>query len=56
MRFDTEPIGPDREVTGTRRHFELPERIAHHLVLAGVEVPPAFELAAKESAPTRDLA
>jgi pilus assembly protein CpaF len=56
MRFETEPIGPDREVTGIRRHFELPERIAHHLVLAGVDVPPAFKLAANESAPTRDVA
>jgi hypothetical protein len=56
MRFETEPIGPDREVTGTRRHFELPERIAHHLLLAGVEVPPVFKLAAGESAPTRDAA
>jgi hypothetical protein len=56
MRFETEPIGPDREVTGTRRHFELPERIARHLVLAGVDVPPAFELAANESAPTREVA
>ena len=56
MRFESEPIGPDREVTGTRRHFELPERIAHHLVLAGVEVPQAFELAAKESAPSREVA
>src|SRR5579884_954863 len=56
MRFETEPIGPDREVTGTRRHFELPERIANHLLLAGVEVPPAFKLAATESAPTRDAA
>jgi pilus assembly protein CpaF len=56
MRFEIEPIGPDREVTGTRHHFKLPERIAHHLVLAGVDVPSAFRLAASESAPTRDVA
>jgi pilus assembly protein CpaF len=54
MRFETDPIGPDREVTGTRRHFELPERIARHLLLAGVDVPRAFELATGESAPTRE--
>ena len=56
MRFETKPIGPDREVTGTLRHFELPERIAHHMLMAGVEVPPVFELAASESAPSRDAA
>ncbi|HEY1514957.1 MAG TPA: CpaF family protein [Solirubrobacteraceae bacterium] len=56
MRFESDPIGPDREVTGTARHFELPERISTHLMLAGVEVPPAFVLAASASAPSREAA
>jgi pilus assembly protein CpaF len=56
MRFQADPIGPDRRVTGRARHFELPELIAERLVLAGVDVPPAFQLAARESAPTRHAA
>jgi pilus assembly protein CpaF len=54
MRFETDPIGPDREVTGTWHHFELPARIAQHLLLAGVDVPAAFKLATGEAAPTRE--
>ncbi len=54
MRFEADPIGPDRRVSGSPRHFTLPERIARHLMLAGIEVPPAFALAAGEAAPTRE--
>jgi len=54
MRFEAEPFGPDRAVIGDARHFDLPERVARQLALAGIDVPPAFKQAASESAPTRD--
>ncbi len=44
MRFEADPVGPDLRVTGRPCHFALPERISHALMLAGVEVPPAFAL------------
>jgi len=53
MRFEAEPLGPDRRLTGRPRHYALPDRIADHLMLAGVDVPAAFQLAAGEAAPTR---
>jgi pilus assembly protein CpaF len=55
MRFDPDPLGPDRRVTGTPRHYALPDRIANHLRLAGVDVPAAFQLAAGGDAPTREV-
>jgi pilus assembly protein CpaF len=55
MRFEADPLGTERRVTGRPRHYELPERIGRHLTLAGVDVPPAFKLAAGETAPTRDV-
>src|SRR3954467_15301075 len=41
-RFPTEPIGPDRKVNGSFRHFPLPDGIAEHLRLQGEVVPAAF--------------
>jgi pilus assembly protein CpaF len=41
-RFDADPIGPDRRVTGRFQHFPLPEGIARHLALQGESVPPAL--------------
>jgi len=55
-RFDADPVGPDLRVTGSSRHYALPERITRALMLAGVEVPPAFQLAADGDAPTREAA
>jgi pilus assembly protein CpaF len=46
-RFDADPIGPDRRVTGTFRHFPLPEGIARHLRLSGEAVPAQFGAAAE---------
>jgi len=40
--FETESIGPDREVRGSFRHFPLPELLAERLSLRGEEVPPEF--------------
>jgi pilus assembly protein CpaF len=54
MRFESDPLGSDRKVRGTWQHYALPERIATHLTLAGVDVPGAFRLAASETAPTRE--
>jgi pilus assembly protein CpaF len=42
MRFEPEPIGPDRKVRGRFRPFPLPEAVATRLFLAGESVPPAF--------------
>ena len=39
VRFETDPIGPDRKVTGSFRHFPLPPGIAEHLRLQGERVP-----------------
>ena len=46
-RFDADPIGPDRKVTGAFRHFPLPEGIARHLRLSGERVPTPFGAAAE---------
>jgi pilus assembly protein CpaF len=46
MRFDTDPIGPDRKVTGRFTHFPLPPGIAEHLRLQGEAVPAVFGAAA----------
>jgi pilus assembly protein CpaF len=46
-RFEADPIGPDRKVTGRFRHFPLPEGIARHLRLSGETVPTPFGEAAE---------
>src|SRR3954451_14387835 len=46
-RFDADPIGPDRQVTGTFRHFPLPAAVAEHLRLSGETIPPRFGRAAE---------
>ena len=46
-RFEADPIGPDRKVTGRFRHFPLPEGIARHLALQGERLPAAFGRAAE---------
>jgi pilus assembly protein CpaF len=53
MEFDSDPIGPDRNVTGRFRHRRLPENVLHRLVLAGVEVPREFTAVADEEAVER---
>jgi pilus assembly protein CpaF len=47
VRFEADPIGPDRRVTGRFQHFPLPDGIAHHLMLQGEKVPAAFGAAAE---------
>ncbi len=54
MRFEADPVGPELQVTGRPRHFELPEEVANRLMLSGVEVPAAFRRAAHELAPERE--
>jgi pilus assembly protein CpaF len=46
-RFDADPIGPNRRVTGRFQHFPLPEAIARHLALQSEKVPAAFGAAAE---------
>ena len=46
-RFEADPIGPDRKVTGRFQHFPLPEGIARHVKLQGETVPAAFGRAAE---------
>jgi pilus assembly protein CpaF len=45
-RFDADPIGPDRRVTGRFVHARLPDPVARRLMLAGEAVPPEFAEAA----------
>jgi pilus assembly protein CpaF len=54
MRFEAEPLAGERRVAGRARHYALPDRIAEHLMMAGVDAPAAFRLAAGETAPTRE--
>ncbi|MGK5554985.1 CpaF family protein [Actinomadura kijaniata] len=42
MRFDAEPIGPDRMVRGVFRALPLPRALATRLFHAGEHIPPAF--------------
>jgi pilus assembly protein CpaF len=53
MDFDSDPIGPDRQVTGVYRHRRLPDPILHRLMLAGVEVPKQFTAVAEGEAVER---
>ena len=53
-RFETDPIGADRRVSGRFVHERLPELIARRLVLAGERVPPAFADAAEGEADVRE--
>jgi pilus assembly protein CpaF len=41
-RFEIDPIGPDRRVTGRFRYFPVPAGIARHLALQGERLPAAF--------------
>ena len=42
MEFVSDPIGPDRHVTGRVEHRRLPDAIARRLMLAGEQLPPEF--------------
>ena len=42
MRFEADPIGPDRKVTGEFRTFPVPQSVAHRLWLAGCPLPDGF--------------
>jgi pilus assembly protein CpaF len=55
VRFDSEPLGPDRRVVGRYLHARLPEAVARQLELAGEAVPPQFGAAAEQlNAPERE--
>jgi pilus assembly protein CpaF len=41
-RFEADPVGPDRKVTGRFRHYPLPPAIARRLMLMGHIVPDEF--------------
>ncbi len=41
-RFEADPIGPERRVTGTMRHFEPPPWMTRHFLLRGEALPAAF--------------
>ena len=41
-RFEPDPIGPDRRVTGRFKHFPLPQVMRRRLGLAGEDVPREF--------------
>jgi pilus assembly protein CpaF len=51
-RFEADPLGPDRRVTGDMRHFALPDTVAARLELRGERLPPQFR--AERAAPERE--
>jgi pilus assembly protein CpaF len=54
-RFEADPIGTDRRVTGRFRHFPLPAAIQRRLELMGQAIPPEFGPAAElPSTPERE--
>ena len=55
-RFEADPIGPDRRVTGRFRHFPLPPAINSRLVQMGLQVPSEFGPEAElEQTPVRKV-
>jgi pilus assembly protein CpaF len=42
MEFVSDPLGPDRRVTGRVEHRRVPDGIARRLMLAGEQLPPQF--------------
>jgi pilus assembly protein CpaF len=56
MRLELEQAEDDHRVIATPRHYVLPERVAKHLSLAGVDVPAEYEREAADNAPTREAA
>jgi pilus assembly protein CpaF len=53
-KFEADPMGPDRRITGRMRHAALPPRLARRLHLQGQATPPEFgESADFASAPER---
>ena len=54
-KFEFDPIGPDRVVTGRFRHFRMPPALFRRLVLAGEEIPEEFGMGGDEpEAPERE--
>src|SRR5919198_5221529 len=58
MRFEPDPIGPDRIVTGTWVHYPLPDTIAERLRIKGEPAPAVYteEAADELDAPEREAA
>ncbi len=55
VRFDPEPVGPDRIVRGRFVHFPLPPDLAHRLELRGEAIPAEFQpRKGKQAAPERE--
>jgi hypothetical protein len=57
MRFDPDPIGPDRVVTGTWVHYPLPDIVAERLRVRAEIAPAVYteEAADGLEAPEREL-
>lgn len=54
-RFDFDPIGPDRVVSGRFKHYRMPPAMLKRLALAGEEVPEEFSVTGDEpEAPERE--
>ena len=54
MRLELDPAQSNGRQAGRAHHYALPERVTRQLTYAGVDVPPAFALAADSTAPTRE--
>ncbi len=52
-QFEVDPIGPERRVTGTMRHFEPPPWMTRHFMLRGEALPAAFASRADDVAQER---
>ncbi len=55
-RFDADPVGADRKVTGTYRHFRPPPWLERRLMLMGFDLPKAFVDDADAAALEREAA
>src|SRR5215204_4882434 len=53
MEFMSDPIGPERRVTGRVEHRKLPNPIVRRLMLAGEQLPPEFAGAVEAEAVVR---
>jgi pilus assembly protein CpaF len=54
-RFEADPLGPGRRVTGRVRHFPVPPGIRRWVELAGEPLPAAFGAETAAAAPVREV-
>jgi pilus assembly protein CpaF len=55
-RFEADPVGPDRRISGVVRHYRPPAWLTQRFALTGEPLPEAFGRAADAPAEVRDAA